>query len=91
LEQLVVVRLGFFSWLREWFSGLEMLVIVILGAIGFFLWMLGMLWFFVANPAFNILWVPLPIVVAVWIRVRSEKKKSEVQKAEEELFKTKRM
>jgi hypothetical protein len=67
-----------------------MLAIVILGAIGFFLWMLVMLWFFFADPAYNILWIPVPLIIAVLIRIRS-KKKSEFQKAEEEHFKTKRI
>jgi hypothetical protein len=82
---------GFFSWLRGWVSDLGMLVIVVLATIGYFLWMLTMFTLFFVNPAYNVLWIPIPVVIAVLIRYRSDKKKSDVQKAEEERAKTRKI
>jgi amino acid transporter len=84
-------RLGFLSWLREWFSSLQMLALVVLAAIGYFLWMLTMFTLFLVNPVYNVLWIPIPLIIAAFVRYRSDRKKSDVQKAEEERMKTKKI
>jgi len=71
-------------------SDFKMLAIVILAAIGYYLWLLTMFTLFFVNPVYNVLWIPIPLIIAVLIRVRSEKK-SDIQKAEEELAKTRKI
>jgi amino acid transporter len=85
---------NFFSWLAEWIRDFKWVAIVALATIGYFLWMLTMLAMFFMNPLFNVLWIPLPLVVAALVRYRTERtkrKKSDLEKAEQELAKTKRV
>jgi predicted tellurium resistance membrane protein TerC len=80
----------FISWFLQWLSELKMLAIVILATIGYFLWLLTMFTLFFVNPVYNVLWIPIPLIIAVLIWHRSEKK-SDIQKAEEERARTKKI
>jgi amino acid transporter len=79
----------FFYWLVEWIRDFKWVAIVVLATIGYFLWMLTMFTMFFVNPLFNVLWIPIPLVVAILARYKSERKQSDVEKAEQELAKTK--
>lgn len=80
---------GFFSWLIGWIRDFKWVAIVVLASIGYFLWMLTMFAMFFIQPLFNVLWIPLPLVVAFLVRYRTERKKSDMEKAEQELAKKK--
>jgi hypothetical protein len=79
----------FFSWL----SDLKLLFLILLAATGFWTWFLIALALMFAYPIVNVMWIPLPLIIGVLVRYKSEKtwkRKSDVQRAEKEHAKTKR-
>ena len=78
--------------LREFWVDAKQVAIVVVCAIAFFLWLITLYAFFFINALIALCWIPLPLIVGIVYRLydeRGEKKKSDVDKAQREIAKTK--
>ena len=80
--------------LREFWDDAKQVAIVVVCAIAFFLWMITLYALFFINALIALCWIPLPLIAGIVYRLyneRGEKKRSDADKAQREIAKTKRI